>query len=422
MLKKSAPLLCVAILISVSLITGCMDRDPGWTEEKNEEKTIDFTSNEVVNSSNRFSFDMYRELTNGTDNVFFSPYSITIALGMAYEGAKEETASQMLDVIDLPQDDDTRRAMVRSLQMLLNPKNSSYNLSTANAYWLKMGGDLNDTYQKTIENDYIAGGKQLDFYGDPSGSADTINRWVENETNGKIKDLVSSGSITPLTYLILTNAIYFKSDWRYQFDTEATEEVNFHLTGSDTVKMEMMHMCDEDIELNYSDNGEVRMLQLPYKNNDLSMYILLPHTNDISSLEEDLEMAYFEDLKSTMSGEWVDVGIPRFKFELKYTLNQYLIDMGMEDAFDPDLADFSGIKEDGSRDLYITGVIHKSFVEVNEEGTEAAAATAVMMGGSSVTEEETPIYFWADHPFIFLIEHQDTGQILFMGKVEDPTQ
>ena len=409
-------------MISVAFLSGCLD--PG----EDDKNPVGYESqyvgmNEYVNSSNEFSFDMYRQLVNGTDNVFFSPYSIAIALGMAYEGARGETAAEILSVIELPEDDQERREMIRSLQSQLNPEGSDYELSTANAYWLRQGEDLNDDYQDTIENYYLAGGQQLDFSGDPSGSADTINEWVEGETNDRIKDLISPGVITPLTYLILTNAIYFKANWKWQFDEEATEEQTFYLSNGGTKSVDLMNICDEEIDMNYAENSDVQMLQLPYKDEELSMYILLPKGDDISTLESIIDREYLNDLKIDMYGEWVDIYLPRFRFEQKYGLNDPLIEMGMPLAFDMFNADFSGIKESGGNDLYISKVIHQSFVEVNEEGTEAAAATAVVMedGGIGGGNEPEPIEFRADHPFIFIIEHQATGQILFMGKVEDPS-
>ncbi len=421
---KIKSLLVIVLMTSVVLLSGCID-----TDDERPTRTMDYSPvytgmNELVNSSNEFSFEMYRQLVGGGDNVFFSPYSIMIALGMAYEGARGMTAEEIQSVIELPIDDEARREMVRSLQSQLNPGDSQYELSTANAYWLRQGEDLNDDYQSTIENDYLAGGQELDFGGDPAGSADTINAWVEGETNGRIKDLISPDLIDSLTYLILTNAIYFKANWKWQFDETATMERGFHLTDGSSKMVETMNMCDEDLDMNYAHNDDIQMLQLPYKNEELSMYILLPKQNDISRLESDLTAEYLSDLKAEMYGEWVDVYMPRFKFELKYELNEDLKEMGMPTAFSSG-ADFSGIKESGESDLYISDVIHQSFVEVNEEGTEAAAATAVVMretssiGGGS---QPTPVEFRADHPFIFLIEHKATGQILFMGKVEDPAE
>ncbi len=409
----------IVLMASVALLSGCID-----TGDERPTRTMDYSPvyagmNELVNSSNEFSFEMYRQLLNGTDNVFFSPYSIMIALGMAYEGARGVTAEEIQSVIELPIDDETRREMVRSLQSELNPEGTGYELSTANAYWLKQGETLIEDYQYTIENDYLAGGQQLDFGGDPTGSTDTINAWVEGETNGRIKDMIPPGLLGYFTYMVLTNAIYFKADWKWQFDETATMERDFHLTDGTSKMVETMNMCDEEIDLNYAENDDVQMLQLPYTNDELSMYVLLPKQNDISGLESDLTYEYLRDLKSDLSGEWVDIYLPSFKFELKYNLNQYLIEMGMPTAFLGD-ADFSGIS---GADLFISDVIHQSFVEVNEEGTEAAAATAVIFSftGGVGGDEPTPIEFRADHPFIFLIEHHATGQILFMGKVEDPS-
>lgn len=378
--------------------------------------------NEVVNSSNEFSFEMYRELLDGDRNVFFSPYSMAIALGMAYEGARGETAQEIIDIIELPENDEERLQMVRDLQSHLNPGDVSYQLSTANAYWLRQGENLNDNYQDAVENYYLAGGRELDF-SDSQVSADTINAWIEAQTNDRIKDLIDPSMLSIDTYMVLTNAIFFKANWKWQFDEGATQEDYFDLSDGGEKEVELMNICDEEIDLNYADNDDVQMLQLPYKDEELSMYILLPRGNDITSMEEELSCEYLKGLKSDLMGEWVDVYLPKFKFDLGYGLNDHLQNMGMEKAFDPDLADFSGIKESGEN-VYITDVVHKSFVEVNEKGTEAAAATGIVMAddGSGIGgSEPEPIKFRADHPFIFFIEHQTTGQILFMGKVEDPT-
>ena len=421
MKKGILSILIACLLVVVIFSTGCVEDDDGKEKDLPPTQDVVFEGmNEYVNSSNEFTFEMYKQLIESDENIFFSPYSITTALGMAYEGARGQTAIEMKDVLDFIEDDESRWEMVRSVQSILNKDSTSYELSTANAYWLRQNEQLKEDYKTVIESYYLAHGEQLDFRGDPDGSADTINEWVEQETNGKIKDLLTSRVITYDTYLILTNAIYFKSDWKYQFDTDATEIMRFYTTGDDQIFTDMMHMLDEDIELNYSSNDEVQLLLLPYKDEELSMYIMLPKENDITSLESKLDKAYLDKLKEDLSPEYVDLYLPKFKFELKYNLNENLISMGMPLAFS-DNADFSGIKSN-SGDLKISKVIHQSFVEVNEEGTEAAAATAVIMednaGGPSSPE---PIEFKADHPFIFFIEHKETGQILFMGKVENPS-
>lgn len=410
----------VILLIITAGLAGCINDDN--TEDKTNPTTYSVIKegmNEYVNSSNEFTFEMYKQLIASNENVFFSPYSISTALGMAYEGARGQTATEMTEVLDLPEDDQTRREMIQTVQSLLNKEGTSYELSTANAYWLRLGANIKEEYKDVIESYYLANGQQLDFAGDPVGSVGTINDWVEEKTNGKIKDLLSPNDIDALTYLVLTNAIYFKANWKYQFDANATEERSFYLTGGEEILTDMMHMCDESKKLNYASNSDVQLLQLPYKDEELSMFVLLPKENDIASLESKLDHTYLSNLKDDITSEYVNLYLPKFKFEQKYNLNDRLSQMGMPTAFGGS-ADFSGITSEA--DLYISKVIHQSFVEVNEEGTEAAAATAVVMtekvgGGSSSPE---PIMFKADHPFIFFIEHKDTGQILFMGKVENP--
>ncbi len=413
-----------ALLLMVTFAAGCTNDDDGHEVDDDVDPTahtvIKAGMNDYVNGSNEFSFDMYRELVDSDDNVFFSPYSIAIALGMAYEGARGTTAEEMQTVIELPEDDDARHDMVRSLQSQLNKEGVSYDLSTANAYWVREGAHLEQEYMDAIEDYYLAGGQQLDFAGDAEGSADTINEWVEDETNDRIKDLIPPDLIDPMTYLILTNAIYFMSDWKYQFDAEATEGLAFHMSDGSSKTTDTMRMCDKEKELNYAGNSEAQLLQLPYKDEELSMYVLLPRENDIAALEGMIDRQYVSGLKDDLASEYVDLYLPKFTFEMSFKLSETLKSMGMPTAFGMS-ANFSGMTGDDS--LYIDEVLHKSFVEVNEKGTEAAAATAVIMqekigGGGSTTPQ--PIEFRADHPFIFFIEHRDSGQILFMGKVEDP--
>jgi len=277
-MKKGIRNTLVALLLISVALAGCT------TEDKIDDDPSDTTGdtivlggfNDFVNSSNEFSFEMYGELDDGNENIFFSPYSITTALGMAYEGAKGKTAEEMEEVLDIPGDKEARLAMMKGLQSSLNKIGTHYNLSTANAYWLREDGSLREEYKNAIENYYLAHGEKLDFAGDPAGSVETINEWVEGETNEKIKDLLSVTDIDAMTYLVLTNAIYFKSDWKYQFDESATEEMDFHLSDGIDVTADMMRMCDEDIEILHASNPEVQLLQLPYENNEIFMYVMLP--------------------------------------------------------------------------------------------------------------------------------------------------
>jgi serpin B len=193
--------------------------------------------------------------------------------------------------------------------------------------------------------------------------------------------------------------------------------MDFHLSDGTDITTDMMRMCDEDIDLKYSSNSEVQLLQLPSENNEISMYVMLPKENDIGTVSSKLDISYLNTLKSDLTAKYIDLYLPKFKLEEKYRLKKNLKNMGMSTAFTSN-ADFSGINNAG---LFITKVIHQSFIEVNEEGTEAAAATAVIMGNFSAGSAPDPIQFKADRPFMFIIEHKESGQILFMGKVEDPT-
>ncbi|MBA3046296.1 MAG: serpin family protein [Candidatus Thermoplasmatota archaeon] len=415
MKKAILSIIIVAILIIVSVFSINWLYRTGDFSSGPEPTTV----SELVDCSNEFSFDMYKELAAGdNENVFFSPYSITTALGMAYEGARGDTAAEMASVLNFPTDNQTRLDIMKAYQSELNKNSSTYELATANAYWLLQNANLEEDYRNAIESYYLAHGEELDFIGDPVGSTEIINTWVEEQTNDKILDILPPSSITRNTYLVLTNAIYFLSDWKYQFDVNATENRSFKISGQENIMAETMHMNDESIGLNYSENDDAQMLQLPYKGDELSMYIMLPRENDIASLESKLNYEYLNDMKEDMSPEWVDVYLPKFKFEQKYMLNDYLANMGMPTAFG-NQADFSGITSDTS--LFISAVIHQAFVDVNEEGTEAAAATVVIMDRYSVGgSDPEPILFNADHPFIFFIQHEETGQILFMGKVGNP--
>ena len=421
-MKKVIMGVCLSlVLVAVSALAGCLSNSSNDFEAPDATySVITNEKNVCVKSSNEFAFDMYRELLSEGDNIFFSPYSISTAVGMAYEGANGKTATEIQSVLDLPADRATRLNQTKEVQASLNKEGTAYELNTANAYWLRDGADLEDAYKAAIVDYYLAHGEELDFAGHPSDSVDTINEWVSTQTNGKIKNLLSPADINSLTYLILTNAVYFKSDWKYTFDASATEDMDFTPATGAAFQTPTMHMCDKSIGINYAANDDMQMVQLPYKNEELSMLVLLPKDGKLSTVETALSSEYIKGLKDKISSEWMDIYLPKFKFEQKYALAPLLSDMGMPTAFS-DEADFSGITKNA--DLHISSVIHQAFVEVNEQGTEAAAATAVTMeAGSAIGSEPEPepIEFRADHPFIFLIEHKETGEILFMGKVSSP--
>jgi len=372
---------------------------------------------------NAFNFDFYRKLCDNpanTGNIFYSPYSIFTALAMTYEGAKGLTAEEMKDVLHVDQSNDSFHLYMQSLYEYLNT-NSKYNISTANALWVKENYELLQDYENIITTYYGGEATNIDF-SDPVAAADTINQWVEDQTNNLIKDLVPAGAIDPvLTMLILTNAIYFKGNWEIQFDEQNTTEREFTKSDDSAIMVDTMSLVDTEDRFNYTENDDFQMLELPYSGGDISMIIMLPKDGRsvddiISTIDKDDYAAWIDEMYDTE----LDIYLPKFKIETSYNLNDYLTNLGMTSAFN-EMADFSGIF--GDVDIFISDVIHKAFVEVNEEGTEAAAATAIIMAATAYPgiEEPARIVFDCDHPFLFTIHHKETNTILFMGTVEDPS-
>jgi len=422
--KKTLP----AILVGIILITAAVYSIWIFQQENpNPEKRVftpaDDTNataegvDQLVESLNDFSFEFYKEIIESEEgNVFFSPYSIFVALSMAYEGAGGNTSDQMQSILNVLQNDSTTLGSFGRLYNLLNQNQDGYTINTANAFWAHQDYKFLDEYLGLLQNFYMAEANELDFAKNVE-AADIINSWIEDQTNDKIKDMIDPSILSDYTKLVLTNAIYFKGLWSNPFNPDNTYVADFNLATDETVDVNMMKSDSENSDYNYTETDDLKILELPYSGNELSMILILPKENNISAAESALDAENLASWKVSLFGQEVDVEIPKFKFEKKYTLNDLLIEMGMVEAFQPGIADLS--KMDGTHDLFISKVLHQSFVEVNEEGTEAAAATVVTVELTAVLD---PIEFIADHPFVFLIQHKSTGAILFMGKVMDPTE
>ncbi|MGB3342047.1 MAG: serpin family protein [bacterium] len=373
----------------------------------------------IIDANNQFAFELYAQFNEQSKdlNTFYSPYSILTALTMTYEGARGQTAEEMQSVLHIPEIPDARRPNFASIYNEINKKDKAYKLSTANALWAQKDYCFLEEYTNSVEKYY--GGKvtNLDFTGASEKSRQAINKWVEDQTNNKIKDLIPKGLLNADTRLVLTNAIYFKGTWVKQFDEKDTKEDDFRMSTGNTVKVPMMRLTGNDAKFNYAETDEIQILEMPYSGEEISMLIILPKENDLASIEKSITLEKLSEWKNILNERRVDIFIPKFKFETKYFMAKALSDMGMDAAFGS-TADFSGM--DGTRDLFMQNVIHQAFVEVNEEGTEAAAATGVVMGITSVGPM-IPI-FRADHPFIFIIQESETGNILFLGKVTDPSK
>lgn len=373
--------------------------------------------NAVVNANNQFALDLYSKYkTQEEGNIFFSPYSISTALTMTYEGAKGQTAEEMQKVFYFPKDEKIRRPAFAKIYNEINKKDKKYTLNTANALWAQKDYQFLSEYFSTVEKYY--GGKvvNLDFINDPEGSRITINNWVEDQTNDRIKDLIPAKILGVDTRLVLTNAIYFKGDWVLKFDKSQTREENFKVSLTKTVKAQMMSLTGEKAKFNYAETDDLQILEMPYSGEELSMLVFLPKNNNLQGLEQPLTLEKLNEWKNMLKEKKIDVYMPKFKFETKYFMAKDLAEMGMPTAFSG-AADFSGMT--GRRNLYISKVIHQAFVEVNEEGTEAAGATAVIMNEKGAIMSTV---LRADHPFIFLIQEKNTGNILFLGRVVDPSK
>ena len=376
---------------------------------------------EVVSGNNEFAFDLYSKLNEGEDsNIFFSPYSMSTAVAIAYEGAEGQTEQEMRDVFHFPEDESTMRSSFARIYNTINKGSSKYIIHTANALWAQEDYTFLEEYTDAVERYYGGQTTNVDFVGDTESVRLRINHWVESQTNNKIKNLLTPGSINPITRLVITNAVYFKGDWANQFDKKDTTSEEFTTTGGNVVRADMMRLQDDDIDFNYAETDTLQILEMPYKGEELSMLIILPKDDSGDGLGEVEAMLDADELESMKSGfreQTVYVYMPKFTFETKYQMANTLSDMGMPAAFQWPGADFSGM--DGTHMLYISKVIHQAFVEVNEEGTEAAAATGIVMTiGAAPSQYKI---FRADHPFIFIIQEKSTGSILFMGRVVDPT-
>jgi len=421
MSRRIASLLFLAGLVALGCIAaGCTDM-PGATPAGSSPPADD--PGNVTAGNTQFAFDLYRQLAADpqyTDqNLFFSPYSISSALAITYEGARGTTADEIRTVLHLPANDTLRREGFSAIDAGLNHGDANYTLRTANALWAEKTYPFLPEYIDVAERWYGANATNLDFAGNPEGSRQTINQWVEGETEDKIKDLLPAGSIDSMTALVITNAVYFKGTWVKQFDANETREETFRVGPDKTVPVPMMHRTDEDAVYGYTETDTLQVLEMPYAHesgSELAMLVLLPVGDNLTAAEEVLDAEKIADLRQSLVRERVNVSFPKFTLDTEYSLPGPLAAMGMPTAFSMD-ADFSGM--DGTENLFVSGVVHKAFVDVNEEGTEAAAATGVVVGIKSARPETVPV-FRADHPFVFLITEKDSGTILFVGRVVNP--
>ena len=367
----------------------------------------------LVNGNTEFAFDLFQQLKQQQGNMLYSPYSISLALAMTYAGARNETATEMANVLHFTLSQDRLHPAFDWLDLALTNQNSKgFQLNIANALWGQKDYKFLDSFINTLGRNYGAGLRLLDFVNQPEPSRVTINNWVSDQTKGKINDLIPQGSIDALTRLVLTNAIYFKASWLNPFDKGATVDGTFHLIGGGNVTVQMM---SQSHSFGYASGDGYQAVELPYKDSNMSMVILLPDIGNFTSFESKLSASFANQIISDLKSQEVELTMPKFKYEYECSLANTLAAMGMPIAFSGD-ADFSGMA--GNHDLAISDILHKAYVAVDETGTEAAAATAVVIGLTAMPVETAQMT--VDRPFIFLIRDIDTGTILFIGRVMNP--
>jgi serpin B len=375
----------------------------------------------VVKGSNAFAVDLYAQLSRQPGNLFFSPESISTAFGMAYAGARGQTATEMEHVLHFTLPPERLHPAMGALLAEMNAQHNGYELRVADALWAQQDANFEANYLKLVQSDYAAGFHRVNFKLSPEAVRTTINGWVEKQTNDKIKDLISPGALNPSTRLVLTNAIYFKGNWQDQFDKAATQKEEFHLSAAQWVMTPMMHRTGG---YRYYDGETFQALELPYAGNEISMVVLLPkQTDGLAALEHSFTARSASDwIQKLQPVDKVILTLPRFTMTQQFELSTTLSAMGMSQAFSS-AADFSGMT--GKPDFAISAAIHKAFIDVDEQGTEAAAATAIVMYATAMHREfpePPPIVFRADHPFLFILRDTKSGSVLFLGRVADPTK
>jgi serpin B len=421
-------LVVVIGLLSLALV-GCGGYTPAGGKVARADVERDTTPgvgegemDELAAGNTAFAFDLYQAVRSQEGNLIYSPYSVSLALAMTYAGARGSTEQQMADTFHftLPQErlhpafnalalDLTRRGEMEP--ELEGQEAQHFELNVANAIWGQDGLAFHESFLKVLAANYGAGLRLLDFVSQPEAARQVINDWVAEETEDRIKDIVPPGAITPETRLVLANAIYFNASWLYSFDEGSTHDEVFHLPDGSEVSVPMMA---QEESFDYTRGEGYQAISLPYYGGDTAMIAIMPDEGRFETFEASLDAATFNAIVGSLSRQDVILTMPLFEYETDLDLSQTLAEMGMPDAFSPTAADLSGMS---NVPLFISAVLHKAFVRVDEIGAEAAAATVVEME-EEATEE--PVVLTLDRPFIFVIYDRVSGTVLFVGRVVNP--
>jgi serpin B len=423
-MKKILSILLAGLLMIA--IFGCSQPVVQASELKSDKPRLapnvsQVVKDKLITGNTAFAFNLYQLLKDQDGNLFYSPYSISEALAMTWGGARNETEKQMASGMQFLLDRATLHPAFNNLDQELAKRGQGakgtdgkgFRLNVVNAIWGQKDFNFKSEYLDLLAQNYGAGLRVLDFMKAAEPSRQTINQWVSDQTESRIKDLLPQGSVTEYTRLVLTNAIYFNAAWQSQFKKEATADGKFTLIDGSQISAPLMRQTNG---FGYGEGDSYQAVEFPYDGHELSMVILLPKAGQFKAFEAGLDGQKIAGIIQNLQNSEVDLSLPKFKIESEFGLSKTLKDLGLTDAFDPAKADFSGM--DGAKDLFISDVLHKAWVTVDENGTEAAAATGVIIGTTSMPIEIKEMKI--DHPFIFLIRDIKTGAILFIGRVMNP--
>jgi serpin B len=439
--KEMKVTLSITLVVAMLILTSCGIADstgggraPGMAIVSEQKRALSQVPSsdlsELVAGNTAFAFDLYRLLAEQQEgeNLFYSPYSISLALAMTYAGARGETEEQMAQALRFTLPDERLHAAFNDLDGELARRgegaqgehrageqhSKGFRLNIVNAIWGQESYVFLVPFLDTLAVNYGAGLRVLDFVHAPEESRVIINDWISQQTEGRIEDLIPQGTIDPLTCLVLTNAVYFDAAWAHQFRAETTDKGAFTLLDGRQVVIPMMRQTES---LGYTEGEGYQAVELPYDGDEMSMVIILPERDRFDEFESSLDGNQVREIVSDMTDRQVALKMPSFEFDSRFELRQALEELGMGAAFSRTAADFSGMT--GGKDVFISDVLHKAFVSVDERGTEAAAATAVEMEvGSERSVESVAVVI--DHPFILVIRDIETGTLLFVGRVLNP--
>ena len=420
--------LILGLVVGLFAGAGCDDDSPATAPQETtpmagepSNETGEGSAFSLVASNAAFAFDLYRKLQRDPGNLFLSPYSVSAALAMTLAGARGETAEQMAEALHFDADQEKVHEAFHDLDETLSQRGEvaepfegeGFDFHVVNALWPQTGYPFLESFVGTLTTNYGAGIRELDFETNPERARLTINEWVSDQTEERIRDLLPQGAVDEGTRLVLTNAIYFNAPWLKPFDPGRTVTAPFTLLDGETVGALMMRSTGS---LLYAEWDGGAAVEIPYNGNELAMVVLVPDDGAFEAFDASLTVETFDGIVRSFETRSIELGLPRFEYTYAASLVESLMALGIIDAFDGERADFSGIT--GERDLVVSDVLHKAFGSGDEEGTEAAAATAILVRATGIPAQPTTLI--VDRPFLFVIRDRHTGSILFIGRVLEP--